>query len=324
MHIKSKPAIIGLLFCCSLKLLCLGQRMDQPLKVYVLDVDSNLTGEFSSVGPALTEAIQSAFSSRSGTFHVLERRHLEQIVKANQLERDLETLVHGGTPSSEFVKLVPASSFVRSELVDGSDGAVLTISIVELNSEIVWQGQAQETRAGWLIHANQFRDASKLAQDAEAAFRGIAISGSPSSRVALNAKSETPLGQARIPGQPAVASATLETGSYRLRVTSAKKDGNHLALSLTAESKSDQPIRFVVQTISCYLLDEDGNRWNQQDPDSAGFSWSGVELEPGTKVKSNFVFVAKGASTGHEFSFHCPEGSPQQGRHIQINGFTAQ
>jgi hypothetical protein len=312
MRIKLKPAIFGLLFCCSLKLPCLGQRTDQPLEVYVLDVDSNLTGEFSSVGPALTEAIQSAFSSRSGTFHVLERRHLEQIVKANQLERDFETLVHGGAPSSQFVKLISANGFVRSELVDGSDGAVLTISIIELNSEIVWQGQAQETRAGWLIHANQFKDASKLAQDAEAAFRGATIPGTPpSNKLAPNTRSEAPLGQAPILGQPAVAPATLETGSYRLRVTSAKKDGNHLALSLTAESKSDQPLRFVVQTISCYLLDEDGNRWNQQDPDSAGFSWSG------------FVFVAKGASTGHEFSFHCPEGSPQLGRHIQINGFTA-
>jgi hypothetical protein len=87
-------------------------------------------------------------------------------------------------------------------------------------------------------------------------------------------------------------------------------------------SLSDKPIRFVVQTISCYLLDENGNRWNQQNPDSAGFSWSGVQIDPGTKVKSTFTFVAKDDDAGTRFSFICPEGSPQQGRRIIIQGIT--
>jgi hypothetical protein len=55
---------------------------------------------------------------------------------------------------------------------------------------------------------------------------------------------------------------------------------------LTAESKADQPIRFAVSTIFCSLPDQDGNRWNQPDRDSVGFSWSAVELEPAQRSKA--------------------------------------
>jgi hypothetical protein len=67
-------------------------------------------------------------------------------------------------------------------------------------------------------------------------------------------------------------------------------------------------------------LDENGNRWNQENPDSAGFAWSGVEIDPGMKIKSNFSFVAKDTDGGTQYSLICPESSPQQGRRITIQG----
>lgn len=68
--------------------------------------------------------------------------------------------------------------------------------------------------------------------------------------------------------------------------------------------------------MSCYMLDEDGNRWDQESPDSAGLAWSGVNIDPGMKVKSKFVFVAKGETTGKKYNLICPEASPEQPPHL--------
>ncbi len=120
------------------------------MATYVLDVDTNTKGEFGSVAPQLTEALQTAFSEKRDVFKILERRHLDQLVKASQLERDLQSISHGEPASAQFVRQVRADGFIRSELVDGPDGVVLTVTLVNLNSEVMWAGQARESSAGWL------------------------------------------------------------------------------------------------------------------------------------------------------------------------------
>jgi hypothetical protein len=296
------------------------------IAVYVLAIDTNIKGEFSSVAPELTEALQTAFSDKSAAFKILERRHLDQLVKANQLEKDIQAISRGEPASPQFVRQVRADAFVRGELADSPDGVTLTVTLVNLNSEVMWQGQASESRAAWLLHETQKRDTAKLAEEAELHFRPANLSrdvlaqGTHTSGANLPRQSG-PVSAQEI--QPTTQLGTFATASYRLSTSAIQKDGDHITLSLTAESLSDKPMRFVVLTISCYLLDENGNRWNQDSPDSAGFAWSGVEIDPGVKVKSNFSFVTKDAATGTQYSLMCPESSPQQGRRITIRGLSS-
>jgi hypothetical protein len=137
-------------------------------------------------------------------------------------------------------------------------------------------------------------------------------------------KGATPLASPSVPlqqAQPTNPPGTFVTASYRLTAISARKDGNHLDFTLTAESLADKPIQLVFNALSCYLLDEGGNRWNQQGFDSAGLaSWGGTELEPGTKVRSTFSFIAKDSDSGTQYTLICPENSPQMGRRVMIRG----
>lgn len=306
---------------------CVAQSPStKQMATYVLDVDTNIKGEFSSIAPQLTEALQTAFSEKHDAFKILERRHLNQVVKANQLEKDLQAISHGGPASAQFIRQLPADGFIRSELVDGPDGVVLTVTLVSLNSEVVWQGQAKESRAGWLLHDTQTRDAATLAEEAEAHFRAPSVSRDEHAHLPTSPVTRQVPTQSSIPNTAqveAIQPGTFVTASYRLSASAVRKDGNHITLSLTAQSLSDKPIRFVVLSISCYLLDENGNRWNQEHPDSAGFAWSGVEIDPGMKVKSNFSFATKDTSTGNQYNLICPESSPQQGRRITIQGITS-
>jgi hypothetical protein len=293
------------------------------MATYVLDVDTNIKGEFGLVAPQLTEALQTAFSEKRDVFKILERRHLDQLVKANQLEKDLQAISHGEPASPQFVRQVRADGFIRGELIDGPDGVVLTVTLVNLNSEVMWEGQAKESRAGWLLHDTQTKDAAKLAGEAEVHFRPSNPSRDMHGQPPASPVSQQVPTQSSIPAtaqEPSLQPGTFVTGSYRLNASGFRKDGSHITLSLTAQSLSDKPFRFVVLTISCYLLDENGNRWNQENPDSAGFAWSGVEIDPGMKIKSNFSFVAKDTDGGTQYSLICPESSPQQGRRITIQG----
>jgi len=327
---RSSQILAGLVL---LMLPCYGQTAPKTLMaVYILDVDTNIKGEFGAVAPELTEALQTAFTAKSDAFNILERTRLDELVKANRLESDLDSMLHGGAPSSQFVHLVHADGFIRSELVDGPDGVVLTVTLVNRNSEILWQGQEIESRARWLLHDVQTKDAEKLAGAAEERFRPTRSTtnrSNPSSNPVPRAAAEqqNSAKPALQTGGTAKGRGSFITADYRLSVSGFRKDGNHLTLSLTAESLSDKPFRFVTPTLSCYLLDENGSRWDQHEADSAGFTWSGVEIEPGTRVKSNFTFIAKDNDSGTSFTLICPEGSPQAGRQIilrDISGGIAQ
>jgi hypothetical protein len=100
-----------------------GEGTAHPTKqiaTYVLDVDTNMKGEFGAVAPQLTEGLQTAFSEKRDTFKILERHHLDQLVKANQLEKDSQANSHGEPASEQFVRQVRADGVIRGELIDGS------------------------------------------------------------------------------------------------------------------------------------------------------------------------------------------------------------
>ena len=112
-----------------------------------------------------------------------------------------------------------------------------------------------------------------------------------------------------------------ETESYRLKADSLHKRGSYASMSLSLECVADKPTRFVMAL--CYLLDENGSRWNQQGGLSNGFTWGG-EIIPGTKVAINLTFATATANSGTDFTFICTEGHPQTNRRIVLGGIPAQ
>lgn len=140
----------------------------KPISVYVLEVDTNIKGDFAAAAGSLTQALEAAFSKKSSTFLILERRRLNEIVKANQLEKELQTVLSGKSASVSFAQQVRADAFIRGELIEGPDGAVLRVWLTRLNSEILWQGRAKHTKAEWLLQRFQDEEADKMAADAEA------------------------------------------------------------------------------------------------------------------------------------------------------------
>lgn len=139
------------------------------LTVYVLDIETNIKGDFSAVAPALTSALETAFADRH-VFQILDRRNLNLIVKQNQLEKDIQALGQGGQPSQRFIQLVKgADGFIHGELVSGPDGVVLTVTLTGLDSRILWKGEsAAHTLAEWQLRAIQKMEAETLAAKAEA------------------------------------------------------------------------------------------------------------------------------------------------------------
>ncbi len=119
-------------------------------------------------------------------------------------------------------------------------------------------------------------------------------------------------------------STTFATDSYyRLIADTVRKSGSVASVLVTVESVEATTVRFTAN--EWYLIDENGERWDQEGQDTAEISGyrmagNGVDLVPGRAIKSRFTFRAKGASTGAEFSLHASEGLPKQGRQIILEG----
>lgn len=149
-----------------LALACSYSSAANPLAIYILEIDTNIRGDFALAAPSMTLALEAAFSRKGTVFQVLDRRHLDLIVKENQLEKDLQAITHGEPASIPFARLVHADGFVRGELKDGADGVVLTVTLTKLDSAILWQGSAKHTKAEWQLHQVQELEAERLATDA--------------------------------------------------------------------------------------------------------------------------------------------------------------
>ena len=122
------------------------------LAIYVLDFDTNIAGENHVVAVSLATSIETAFSQRRADFKVLERRSLNEIVRQNKMERDLNALSKGERPSSQFIRqFSQADGVLRGELKDDHlGGVVLTLSLTKLDSEKLWQWQRTHPLLQWL------------------------------------------------------------------------------------------------------------------------------------------------------------------------------
>jgi hypothetical protein len=146
-----------------------GQTPPKPLAIHVLEFDTTITGENRTVARDIAEAIETAFSRRR-VFRLLERKILNDLVRQNKMERDLQAVKAGQPPSKEFQQQFSgADGFVRGELKSGLDGVVLTVSLIKLNSEKLWQGQRRHSLYEWLSGDIRDREAQALAAEAAAA-----------------------------------------------------------------------------------------------------------------------------------------------------------
>jgi hypothetical protein len=105
---------------------------------------------------------------------------------------------------------------------------------------------------------------------------------------------------------------------YRMSAASLHKVGDDIILDVVAAGHRDQLMRLYIS--SCYLLDDNGIRWDQPPgvADSGHLLQDAAELIPGTKLRSEFHFKSKGAVDGKEFTFVCTEVAPQMNRRIVL------
>lgn len=149
----------------------------KPLAVYILEIETDVKGDFSKAAGQLTSALETAFTNHHA-FKVLERRNLSLIVKQNQLEKDLQAVLEGSPLSQRLVRHVQgADGFIYGELKNGADGAVLTLFLTGLNSVRLWEGQASHTLAKWQLSETQKTEAEALAAMAEARLWPADVSG---------------------------------------------------------------------------------------------------------------------------------------------------
>lgn len=113
-------------------------------------------------------------------------------------------------------------------------------------------------------------------------------------------------------------SSMLETESYRMNIDSINKSGNMLKIDLTFENLTSNilPLSLTTNPDGTYLLDDIGEKWTQQQEDTAGIFVEGVgiQLAPGAKRRTTVTFVTNESGGGNTFSLVFWEGQPQRGR----------
>jgi Flp pilus assembly protein TadD len=147
-----------------------AQTAGQPFTMYILDLDTNIKGDFRSVAGSLASALETAFSDRPA-FRILERRNLSLLGSQIQLDKEVQSILQGRPASPRFVQQVQADGFLHGELVNGPDGVVLTLAILTPAGEKKWQGQAAHTLAEWQLRSTQKNESETLAAKAEARLR---------------------------------------------------------------------------------------------------------------------------------------------------------
>jgi TolB-like protein len=226
------------------------------------------------------------------------------------VERTTLDKVMGELKLNESGAIDPAAAKQVGKLV-GAD-AIVTGTITDLQSYVGVNCRMIDTQTGRIFAAAE----AKIAKDDDVK----KIMGVPMAHVAATHSKETPLAG----GQQSSKQPMFEVDSYRITAESLRKVGNTATLLLTLESHADKTLNFSMEA-GCYLLDENGERWNQErGADSAGFTgFYGVELIPNTRIKSSFKLAAQGADTGLTFTFVCTEHSPQYPRKIVLRQISA-
>jgi hypothetical protein len=172
-------------------------------------------------------------------------------------------------------------------------GALSDLSqTVELDARVFRVASGEVLFAGYTAFAKSQGIDSLLRQDCSREPVGTGVTpGAPSPGAQAAAVALTPTG-------PAL--GVLENGAYKIVVESARRGEKSLTLVLTLENVTDKPLKLALRA-NAYLIDENGERWNQADSDSAGYwAWgrefSLNDLVPATKRRTRLLFRPAGAT----------------------------
>ncbi len=164
---------------------CAAPSCAKPLTIYVADFDTNISGESRAVAKQLTEAIDTAFTRRSADFRVLERRKINDVIRANKLESDLRKFAGGGDASQKLRTQLPEIDAIVTGTLQETrlEGVILTIALTRINSEKPWQQQRSHSLLEWLAAKVRNEESVWLAADAASSLlpRVVASSVAPPS-----------------------------------------------------------------------------------------------------------------------------------------------
>jgi hypothetical protein len=280
-----------------------------PISLVVADFPT-LRGDYCALGRYAAERLTTQLASIPQV-KVVERGLLG--IALQEMKLTMADLADGEKAKQVGLRL-GAEAVVLGALSDLSTTVELDARVFRVASgEVLFAGYTSFAKSQG-VDALMRQDCGKVAPTTDATSPGQPTPGAQAAAVAL-----TPTG-------PAL--AVYENGTYKLVMESARRSENSLTLVMTAENLTDKPIKLAFRA-SAYLIDENGERWNQADSDSAGYWAWGREfalndLVPNTKRRTRLLFKPAGttaASTqGQVFTLVGQEYRPVETRVLTLNG----
>jgi len=275
-----------------------------PLVIAVADFPT-LRGEYCALGRYAAERLTTQLSG-TPALKVVERGLLGQALQEMKLSMaDLADM----EKTKQVGLRLGAEAIVLGALSD-------LATTVELDARVFRAASGEVLYAGYSAFAKSQGVDALLRQDC----------GKPSAALGAGGAGALAAAVALTPTGPAL--AVYENGTYRLVIESARRTDANLTLVLTAENLTDKSYKLALRA-SAYLIDENGERWNQADSDSAGYwAWGRefdlVDLIPKIKRRSRLLFRPAGApaaaAQGQLFTLVGQEYRPQEKRDLTING----
>jgi hypothetical protein len=271
----------------------------------------NLRGEYCAMGRFVAERLTTQLATTPG-LKVLERSVLAQAL----LEMKLAQADLADAEKAKQVGLrIGAEAVALGGLSDLGNTLELDLRVIRLG-------------AGETLYAG-FSSFNKT-QGIDALMHQDCGRGVPPATAAGGAPAIEPTENTGQPEKAATGSEpTYENTAYRLRVESARKAGATVTAFVALENIGKDPIKFAIRNTS-YLIDENGDRWNQAGTDSAalwawGEGFNLADLIHGIKLRTKLLFKsASGSSQGQVFTLIAKEYRPQEGRVLSVAGIKAE
>ncbi len=293
----------------------LASRIAASARKTVAVVDfTDLQGNATELGRFLAEQLSEDLVNDANGFRVIDREHLKTILQEHKLAA---TGLIDPTTIRKLGQIAGVDALVTGAITPFGDTVKLSAKVLDTSTA--------ETIAAATIEVPKTKAIEDLLK------RGI---GTPSQPSRAAGEGETQTTASSFPQEPQSKKEnkrpTFETDSYRVVIDSARRSGNNITVLLTFESISDKKIPLSwgwffgyghPSDRGPYLLDENGGRWDLLRNDDARVvflsGYGPVDLPPGTKIRTRFVFGGSGAAGS--FTLVCTEGAPQSGREIVIH-----
>jgi len=271
----------------------------------------NLRGEYCGMGRFVAERLTTQLSTTKG-LKVLERSTMAQAL----LEMKLAQADLADAEKAKQVGLrIGVQAIALGGLADLGSTIELDIRVIGLQSgETLYAGFGSFPKTQG-IDALMQRDCGRGAPPASAG------GGSP----AIEPQENTGKEERALTG----AEPKYENNAYRVTFEGVRKTGDTVAATVVMENITKEPIKFALRNNS-YLIDENGDRWDQVGPDSAalwawGDSFKLPDLIPGIKRRTRLQYKAAASnSKGMTFTLVAKEYRPQEGRTLSVSGIKAE